>query len=52
MPLVNSCALGKFHSLDLNLFEVWEDFSSELKLTKGSVDLKSCSRGEGIQELC
>ena len=50
MPMVNSCAPGRFHSLDLNLFEVWEDLSSELKLTKGSVDLKSCSRGKEIHK--
>ena len=50
MPMVNSCAMGRFHSLDLNLFEVWEDLSSELKLTKGSVDLKSCIRSKRIQE--
>ena len=47
MPVVNSCAIGRFHSLDLNLFEDWQDLSPELKLTEGSVDLKSCSRGKG-----
>ena len=50
MPVVNSCAPGRLYSLDLNLFEVCEDLLSELKLTKGSVDLKSCSRGTGIHK--
>ena len=44
MPMVNSCALY------LNLFEVWEDLSSELKLTNSSVDLQSCSRSRGIHK--